>query len=100
VFVQLGITETEDRTAGSTAQQYDGFWSDTSRHFHPIQIASLKTGDEISVEMQLESAGWVLHFEDVSTVPGRSSISLSGSRRIPCLRPTLCAISHTHPCRR
>ena len=67
VFVQLGITETEDRTARSTAQQYNGFWSDTSRHFHPIQIASVKTGDEISVEMQLEGTGWVLHFEDVST---------------------------------
>ena len=67
LFVQLGITETEDRTARSNAQQYDGFWSDTSRHFHPVRIASVKAGDEISVGMQLESAGWVLHFEDVST---------------------------------
>ena len=67
VFVQLGITESEDRTPRGTAEQYNGFWSDTSRNFHPIQIASVKTGDEISVEMQLESTGWVLHFEDLST---------------------------------
>jgi hypothetical protein len=71
-FAQVGITETEDRQTGRSVQTYDGFWSDTARHFHPIRIASVTTGDEVSVEMQLAGSGWVLRFEDVSTGASRT----------------------------
>jgi hypothetical protein len=71
-FAQVGITETEDRETGRFVQTYDGFWSDTARHFHPIRIASVIAGDEISVEMQLANSGWVLRFDDVSTGASRT----------------------------
>ncbi len=66
-FAQVGITETENRAGGRFPQVYDGFWSDTARNFHPIRIASVETTDAVSVEMHLESAGWVLQFEDLTT---------------------------------
>jgi hypothetical protein len=66
-FAQVGITESENRTAGRLTQVYDGFWSDTARNFHPIGIGSVRVGDLISVEMQLGASGWVLRFEDLST---------------------------------
>lgn len=71
-FAQVGITETENREAGRFDQTYDGFWSDTARNFHPIRIASVNSGNEVSVEMQLTDTGWVLRFEDVSTGSSRT----------------------------
>ncbi len=66
-FAQVGITESENRTARGFTQEYDGFWSDTARQFHPVGIGSVRVGDRISVDMRLGAAGWVLRFEDVST---------------------------------
>jgi len=70
LFVQIGVTETgfgATKTIGTRPPHFEAFWSDTERDFHPVNIAGAESGDLISLEMTLQSSGWILRVRDLTS---------------------------------
>jgi hypothetical protein len=68
--VQIGVTETgfkATKTADTRPPLFEAFWSDTQVGFHPVNIARVETGDRISLEMRLQSSGWNLRVQDLTS---------------------------------
>ena len=62
-FIQIGTNET--RAANIDA--YEAFWSDTTRHFHPVKLFAVAPGDRVAASMRLTAGRWTLSIRDVTT---------------------------------
>lgn len=67
-FIQIGTTEQYTLTTaardGLPSHLYFAFWSDVARHFHPIVLFPVASGDDLSASMSLAHGKWTLAIVD------------------------------------
>jgi hypothetical protein len=73
-FIQIGVNEGRDApntdadmrflVKGLAQPLLYGFWSDTAHHFHPVPLPRVRSGDVVSVSLQLRYGRWYLEFSD------------------------------------
>jgi hypothetical protein len=73
-FAQIGTVE--NRGGGD---QYYGFWSDVPQGFHPRRVINVKPGDVVEARMTMESSGWALTLDDLTSKDSRTIHSHYGS---------------------
>jgi hypothetical protein len=73
-FAQIGTVE--NRNGGD---QYYGFWSDVPQGFRPRRVISVKPGDVVQARMTMESSGWALTLDDLTSKTSRTIHSHYGS---------------------
>jgi hypothetical protein len=64
-FIQIGTNEQRGTFPGQ--QEYFSFWSDTSAHFHAIELFGVHPGDRISARLELSHARWQLAITDTNS---------------------------------
>jgi hypothetical protein len=67
-FIQIGTTEQYTLTSvasdGLPSHLYFAFWSDVARHFHPVVLFPVASGDDLSASMSLAHGKWTLAIVD------------------------------------
>jgi Peptidase A4 family len=73
-FIQVGVSEGRDAPNTDAGMRFlvgglnhpllYGFWSDTAHQFHPVPLPGVKSGDVVSVSLDLLDRRWYLEFSD------------------------------------
>ena len=73
-FAQIGTVENRNGE-----DQYYGFWSDVPQGFQPRHVINVKPGDVVKARMTMESSGWALTLDDLTSKTSRTIHSHYGS---------------------